>query len=603
MTTGRYLHTATLLPSGRVLVAGGFSAETESSAELYVSLSNGTACSAGSDCTSGNCMDGYCCNTACAGACDYCNLAGSLGTCSLAPAGDPGAPSCAPYTCQSSVSCPTSCATDAQCTSANYCVSGACVARSANGATCTAGDQCTSNNCVDGVCCSSACAGQCEACNVAGAVGTCSGVVGAPHGTRAACAGTGTCAATCNGSDRLSCGAFPGVGIVCGAASCAAGTETSTTYCNGLGACAATTTTSCGAYVCGGSACRSSCGTSADCATGYACKSGVCVTKGDLGTLCGGDAECTSGHCTPASSSTSVCCTVAACASGSYCADRGAGSAVGTCLAKLGEKCGATSDCLSGFCADGVCCNSACAGQCETCDVPGAAGTCNGINGKPRGARPACSDGAGDVCAALACSGADDRTKCVAFANGPGTECAPASCKVDHASSASSCDGKGKCVAGASTPCGDYGCDATTCKTRCAVDGDCATGLRCDTPSKRCVAPTATCSTDGTSSLSADRATTTSCAPFRCNLVSGACFTACAANDQCAGGLSCVAGACVSPDAGVPSDTGALAETPPTASSGGCGLSRRAELPAGGVSLAAIALAGLLMRRRRRAMR
>jgi hypothetical protein len=46
----------------------------------------------------------------------------------------------------------------------------------------------------------------------------------------------------------------------------------------------------------------------------------------------------------------------------------------------LGTACTTGTQCGSGFCADGVCCNNACAGTCETCKpVGGQAGTCSPI--------------------------------------------------------------------------------------------------------------------------------------------------------------------------------------------------------------------------------
>lgn len=41
----------------------------------------GTACTANSECNSGNCVDGYCCSSACTGSCNKCNVGGHLGTC------------------------------------------------------------------------------------------------------------------------------------------------------------------------------------------------------------------------------------------------------------------------------------------------------------------------------------------------------------------------------------------------------------------------------------------------------------------------------------------------------------------------------------------
>jgi cysteine-rich repeat protein len=69
---------------------------------------------------------------------------------------------------------------------------------------CSDGSECESGYCVDGVCCDSACTGQCEACDVM--PGICTGVVGAPHGSRPACAGGGTvCGGACDGTNRTAC--------------------------------------------------------------------------------------------------------------------------------------------------------------------------------------------------------------------------------------------------------------------------------------------------------------------------------------------------------------------------------------------------------------
>lgn len=48
---------------------------------------NGQACTAASGCASGNCVDGVCCDVACAGACVSCNLPGRAGTCTAHSAG------------------------------------------------------------------------------------------------------------------------------------------------------------------------------------------------------------------------------------------------------------------------------------------------------------------------------------------------------------------------------------------------------------------------------------------------------------------------------------------------------------------------------------
>lgn len=45
-----------------------------------------------------------------------------------------------------------------------------------------------------------------------------------------------------------------------------------------------------------------------------------------------------------------------------------------------GKKCAITQDCVGGvFCADGICCNSACDQPCEACNLPASIGTCDFI--------------------------------------------------------------------------------------------------------------------------------------------------------------------------------------------------------------------------------
>ncbi len=146
--------TCTNVPNGQdpaFECAGG---QVCNGAGACTTLADGTACSAPADCTSGNCVDGVCCNTACGGTCDACNLAGFTGTCTPITAGlDPANECAAPYECGGASSCQT-CSdgvmngneTDTDCGGGGAC--GTC----ANGDTCIANSDCTSNNCVLNVC-------------------------------------------------------------------------------------------------------------------------------------------------------------------------------------------------------------------------------------------------------------------------------------------------------------------------------------------------------------------------------------------------------------------------------------------------------------------
>jgi len=449
------------------------------SASCRTERPNGGTCMQGDQCRSGFCVDGVCCNVACNGQCEACNATNSVGTCTAVtgtPVGgrtactgagstcggtcngtlrsactfpatttscgaascangtaSPGATcngagacgmvapvACAPYVC-GTTTCRTDCTTDQHCTTGNYCNSAMrCVPRVPNGGTCTAAGECTSGNCVDGVCCGTACNGQCEACNVTGSVGTCAAVTGAPRGTRTACAGTGTaCGGTCNGTDRTAC-TFPSTTTTCRPASCSDGVATLAASCDGMGACTAASSSPCAPYACGESGCATSCTSNEDCAPGNLCMNGMC-----------------------------------------------------TGLRPNGGMCGAAGECQSGNCVDGICCNTACNGQCEACDVAGSLGTCSAVTGAPHGQRTACM---GEGTCASVCDGTA-REAC-AF---PGStrECRAAACADGVATAPASCDGMGACPAVVTTPCSPYTCADTACRTACTQDSDCAMGFTC----------------------------------------------------------------------------------------------------------------------------
>ena len=53
-----------------------------------VGKAEGTTCGAANECASGNCVDGVCCESACAGECETCNLPNTLGKCMPVPDGE-----------------------------------------------------------------------------------------------------------------------------------------------------------------------------------------------------------------------------------------------------------------------------------------------------------------------------------------------------------------------------------------------------------------------------------------------------------------------------------------------------------------------------------
>lgn len=392
---------------------------------------------------------------------------------------------------------------------------------------CTGPADCSGRPCVDGFCCDGPCAGTCEACNLSGTVGLCTAI---PDGVDPAgeCAGTGTCAGTCSGARACR---FPGSSTPCGSTSCGGGAVTGT-LCDGKGGCVPGSLAACAPYACAGGACRSSCTGDGDCAPAAYCDGGACKARKPAGTACTAPGECG-----------------------------------------------------SGFCRDGVCCLAGCAGICQSCNLPGSAGTCLPVEGAddPDGCTAittcdgagACKKAAGQGCAAAAdcASGFCADGFCCAAACGacrrcnvtPGT-CTPiaAGTDPDGDCGAYTCDGAGSCFAGCGGACSasckpSFACVGGACLTAkpagaiCAggcdcASGSCAEGLCCKTdcagPCRSCAMPTA-----GTCTIApAGTDPRSDCAGGLTCDGAGACRTSCAGDGQCKPGLYCTApsgGACM----------------------------------------------------------
>ncbi len=93
------------------------------------------------------------------------------------------------------------CVDDNDCQTDSFCdASSVCVPKLPNGSVCAGDNQCVNDVCMDGVCCDGACGDTCEACNVAGSIGTCTPIpTGQDPGNECGadvCGGASNCAAT-----------------------------------------------------------------------------------------------------------------------------------------------------------------------------------------------------------------------------------------------------------------------------------------------------------------------------------------------------------------------------------------------------------------------
>ena len=310
---------------------------------------------------------------------------------------------------------------------------------------------------------------------------------------------------------------------------CSTGATAFWQECSGPGACTTQKQDACGSFGCAGGVCASACTVSGDCAaTGYCNK--------------------------------------------------------GSCAAKLpnGGVCGLSEECQSNLCVDGVCCNAACAGQCEACAEPGSEGTCVPVTGEPRGTKAACDAALSPdaPCSARRCDGIV-RDSCVGYAL-PTEVCSKPGCVGGQQTFEAKCDGKGSCDAIQTKQCAPYVCGGSACMSDCASGDDCAPGASCN--AGKCVQG-ATC--DGSHTVTGADGKSQSCAPYRCN-ADGTCKVECNSLEDCVGGNLCNQDQrCVQAGA---DDTG---------DDGGCGCRvPGGPLPFGPGALALFAFGALMWRRR-----
>jgi hypothetical protein len=551
---------------GRFVVYGGIPANSSAPDlnDTWEYSAHGESCATGAQCDTGFCVDGVCCSTSSCGTCQQCNTATSPGTCAtITNAPDPD-----------------NCTGDYTCNSAGQCLLVA-------GQPCPTGNgACAGGSCVNGVCCSSACTSACDVCAKAlgaPADGTC-GPAAAGYSGNPLCSGgylcngtSPTCPASCSADADCATGYYCDANGQCAAQKPQGGTCSGTAGTDCLqGNCRECATGNCVDGICCNSSCSGACnvcskalGASAD---------GTCSTA-PAGYA--GSPTCAPYSCSGASGSCPTGCTSSSqCSTGSFCMN---GGCQGTETA--GQACGTGAACASGFCVDGVCCNSACTGQCEACDVADSTGTCTPVAGAPHGTRMACPAGsATDPCAAAVCDG-NTRSSCAGFA-GSSVTCRQATCTEGVATLPASCNGMGACPAPVTKNCSPYVCDGTSCKTQCAADSDCAAGERCDGATGVCVAGV-TC--DGNHTITGANGTQTDCSPYICT--ASGCMTSCSGLQDCVSPAVCNgSGQCVQPGgAGTSGNSG-----------GNCALSAGGPGPAGPGLLALLSLLPLSAWRRSR---
>ena len=162
---------------------------------------------------------------------------------------------------------------------------------------------------------------------------------------------------------------------------------------------------------------------------------------------------------------------------GSADADDDTGTGGASPPGKPGEPCAQPTDCGSSFCVDGVCCEAACGGACQSCKLSGKVGTCSAVPAGASDPRGICVDQGAATCGTNGrCDGSG---ACRSYANG--TRCSAATCVGDQLTTEGTCNAHGACVT-AVFSCAPFDCrmDVPRCHSNCPTgDTICIPGFYC----------------------------------------------------------------------------------------------------------------------------
>jgi len=451
---------------------------------------DGQICTGDAECQHNHCVDGVCCDQACTGPCRSCGLAASMGRCTPIAAGsaDPRgmckmmaqstcstngkcdgggncqswpvgtlcadetcsanvykAPStcnatgqcvapdllpCSPYVCNGS-RCFNACTNNTQCLTPNSCTANSC-GKKENGAMCSTADECKSTFCAQGVCCDQACTGACKSC-VAAMLGVCTNVATGTIDPAGICAMQDV--STCGTNGKCEAGACQrwASGTPCKPATCPSATMqgTALSTCDGAGTCVTPGARPCFPFICGTDACLPSCTADNQCQSPAVCVNGSCGLKSN------------------------------------------------------GAVCLKKEECLSNFCEQGVCCESACTGTCKSCALGSSRGVCSNVAAGDTDLLSRCADQGAPSCGTD--GKCDGKGACRLY--DASTSCAAPSCPGGQSTAVTgrTCNGLGVCQPANNIPCAPYVCNgATACLAACTRDADCLPPYICDPKTNRC---------------------------------------------------------------------------------------------------------------------
>jgi hypothetical protein len=456
---------------------------------------NGQPCSAGAECLSTHCVDGVCCDGDCTGACRSCSLASAPGKCTSIAAGNvdprgvcqdttaascatngkcdgaggcqnykmgticapqtcaanvytpastcsatgqcvaPDSLPCSPYVCNGSA-CFNACTmTDGNCLPLNVCNGNSCGKKNI-GASCSAASECQTSFCAQGACCDKACDGACQSCALTGTLGACTNVPTDTADPAGLCQDGGGAGCGTNGKCQAGACQKYTKGTPCKDSTCPTTTTnfTAGSTCDGNGACQTPAPSSCFPYSCATKVCKVACGADMDCAAPAVCIMGSCGLKG------------------------------------------------------MGKTCADGTECLSKFCAQGICCNSTCNGSCQSCALAASLGTCSSAPNGAADPQGTCQNKGQATCDTDGLC--DGKGACRLYA--AGTQCVPPACPTGGSTLTQprTCDGVGNCQAASSIACAPFLCSSTSmaaCNAACTNDTtDCLFPNICDPKTNLC---------------------------------------------------------------------------------------------------------------------